>query len=306
MDILEANGGPNFGKDSIEITIVKDTALQPETSLLGSGADAYEEDSDDISIYVVREGDTIKSIAAMYDVTPETVAWANDLNKNDKLQSGKVLAILPISGIKHTTAKGETIQSIARKYKGDIHEIAQYNGIAEDSVLALGQEVIIPSGEIDAPAEKKADSKKDTTAKKDTKLAQKGKKVIKNLRSISGYFIRPTTGQMTQRLHDRYAVDIGSPTGTPIVAAAAGVVDFVNAGGYGGGYGSYVIIQHPNGTKTLYAHMSRVATSRGESVAQGQVIGYVGSTGRSTGPHLHFEVRGASNPLASYAVGTKI
>lgn len=91
-------------------------------------------------------------------------------------------------------------------------------------------------------------------------------------------------------------IDMAAPTGTPIVAAASGTV-LLSKGGYSGGYGEMIVIQHANGTKTLYAHMSKRATTTGAKVSQGETIGYVGSTGRSTGPHLHFEVQGAKNPF---------
>ncbi|HEU5114585.1 MAG TPA: M23 family metallopeptidase, partial [Candidatus Paceibacterota bacterium] len=88
-----------------------------------------------------------------------------------------------------------------------------------------------------------------------------------------------------------------APIGTPIHAAASGVVIIARSGGYNGGYGSYVVISHPNGTQTLYAHMSKVIAHQGDAVEQGDLIGLVGSTGKSTGPHVHFEVRGAVNPF---------
>jgi len=90
-------------------------------------------------------------------------------------------------------------------------------------------------------------------------------------------------------------VDLAIKTGTPIRASAAGKVTLAR-NGYNGGYGNLVVISHPNGTETLYAHQSKIATTTGVQVYQGEVIGYVGSTGRSTGPHLHFEVHGARNP----------
>ena len=101
----------------------------------------------------------------------------------------------------------------------------------------------------------------------------------------------------TQGIHGYNAVDLAAPFGTPIVAAASGRVIVSRSGGWNGGYGTYVVIDHPDGTQTLYAHMSRVAVWQGAQVVAGQVIGYVGSTGRSTGPHVHFEVRGAVNPF---------
>ena len=90
---------------------------------------------------------------------------------------------------------------------------------------------------------------------------------------------------------------MAAPVGTPIRASAGGVVIISRSSGYNGGYGSYVVISHSNGTQTLYAHMNKVQAIQGTTVAQGELIGTVGSTGKSTGPHVHFEVRGAANPF---------
>jgi murein DD-endopeptidase MepM/ murein hydrolase activator NlpD len=149
----------------------------------------------------------------------------------------------------------------------------------------VGDEIIIPNGEITS-----------------TPVAP-GKTGGKPSGSYSGpsypgFYIKPVAGILTQGLHGHNGVDLGAHTGTPIWAAADGVVIVARSGGWNGGYGSYVVIAHNNGTQTLYGHMSSVAALVGETVSQGDVIGYVGSTGESTGPHLHFEVRGAANPFA--------
>jgi murein DD-endopeptidase MepM/ murein hydrolase activator NlpD len=116
---------------------------------------------------------------------------------------------------------------------------------------------------------------------------------------LPGYYIRPVYGgTISQGLHGYNGVDLAAPRGTTIVAAAGGNVIIARGSGWNGGYGNYVVISHPNGTQTLYAHLNSVATYEGAQVEQGQLIGYSGSTGKSTGPHLHFEVRGAKNPFA--------
>jgi murein DD-endopeptidase MepM/ murein hydrolase activator NlpD len=114
----------------------------------------------------------------------------------------------------------------------------------------------------------------------------------------SGFFARPLLGgRRTQGIHGHNAVDIAANTGTPIYAAASGKVLVAKSFGYNGGYGKMVIIAHEGKIQTVYAHMNEVYVSPGETVAQGQNIGTVGNTGRSTGPHIHFEVRGAKNPF---------
>ena len=118
---------------------------------------------------------------------------------------------------------------------------------------------------------------------------------------MGNYYSWPLAGgSITQGLHGWNAVDIGAPSGTPIYAAAAGTVIVARSGGgWNGGYGNYVVVSHPNGTQTLYAHMSRVSATVGAHVGQGETIGKVGMTGEATGPHIHFEVRGAVNPFAN-------
>jgi murein DD-endopeptidase MepM/ murein hydrolase activator NlpD len=116
--------------------------------------------------------------------------------------------------------------------------------------------------------------------------------------TLSGFLVRPVQGgRRTQGLHGNNAVDIAATPGTAIVASGNGTVLAARVGGYNGGYGNMVIISHANGVQTLYAHMREVYVRQGETVIQGQVIGGIGNTGRSTGPHLHFEVRGAKNPF---------
>ena len=114
-----------------------------------------------------------------------------------------------------------------------------------------------------------------------------------------GYYMAPLSVYVeTQGIHGYNGVDLAAKAGTPVMASAAGTVVVAKSGGYNGGYGNYVVIQHGNGSQTLYSHMSTVSTYVGATVVQGQVIGAVGSTGKSTGPHLHFEIRdGIRNPF---------
>jgi len=157
--------------------------------------------------------------------------------------------------------------------------------------LAVGDELIIPDGEIA--------NDNSTSNKKDTKPSTKSKTPAKKYtgKNLDGYFMNPLPQYVrrSQGSHGKGATDLAAPTGTPIVAAAAGKV-LLARNGYNGGYGNMVIINHPNGTQTLYGHMSKLGTSTGAQVSKGEVIGYVGSTGHSTGPHVHFEVHGARNP----------
>ncbi len=287
---------------SVNVNIVSDNAMLPATGPLGvsDGTDAVDPSSLQTSVYVVRKGDSISAIAKMFDVSANTILWANDMKKSDKLVEGDVLFILPVSGLEHTVAKGQTLKSIAKLYKVDVSEIAFYNDIAFDSKLAIGDKIMVPGGDMaDEGGDKPASNLSSAP------IRDKNYYDANPIQNLTGFFINPVpTGHKTQGLHGpgHRGIDIGAPTGTPIYASASGTVIIVKTGcrvgqtRCGGGYGNMAIVQHPNGTKTLYAHMSRLGTRTGSTVARGEIIGYVGNTGRSTGPHIHFEVFSAKNP----------
>lgn len=283
----------NEVKEDAQVTITNN-ALTPTTSLQSGEEEVLngESFSDQVSTYVIRKGDSMPAIAKMFGVSVNTIYWANDLKKGDKLKEGDTLVILPFDGLTHTVKSKETLAGIAKLYKADIDDIMAFNGMNKGDKLVVGDEIIIPEGQ--------KTEESDKPVKKSTTTVVKNTTPSKNLKSVDGYFIYPLpTGpriRKTQGIHDRYAVDIGAPSGTPIYAAAAGKV-VVARNGYNGGYGNLVIVQHPNGTETRYAHMSKLGTTSGKQVSQGEVIGYVGTTGRSTGNHLHIEVRGARNPF---------
>lgn len=275
-----------------------DSALVAHSGLDGTTADITSAPTDRISVYVVRPGDTLGEIASMFNVSVNTIIWANNLSSIKDVHPGDTLIILPISGVKRTVVKGDTLKSIASKYGADANEIAQFNGLDPALALLVGSTIIIPGGEVSAP----------TPAPTKYSSPVTNNLFIANETVQSGYFSNPLPGwEITQGLHDGKAVDIGGHgvTGTPIHAAADGMVIIArNNGGWNGGYGNYVVITHSNGTQTLYAHMKNAIVAPRQSVSNGQIIGYVGATGRVTGAHLHFEVRGAANPLASCRVNT--
>ncbi|KKW23994.1 MAG: Peptidase M23 family protein [Candidatus Kaiserbacteria bacterium GW2011_GWB1_52_6] len=270
-----------------DITIVDSSALVPDEGPSGTLADIEKPKNGTISVYVVRPGDTLSGIAKMFGVTASTILWANDLPSSSRIQIGQTLTILPVTGIKYTVKKGDTLASIAKKYGGDAAEISSFNGLS--GTLTVGNEIIIPDGEIAAPAPTFRGS-----AEPAHNVGPAGTP------EQIGYYLRPVVGgRRTQGIHGYNGVDLGGlPIGTPIMASAEGDVIIAKEGGWNGGYGNYAVIQHNNGSQTLYSHESRVIVSVGQHVMQGQVIGYVGSTGKSTGPHVHFEIRnGIRNPF---------
>lgn len=248
------------------------------------GADVVSGGNDvgEISVYTVREGDSLSQIAEMFDVTANTILWANDID-SATIQPGQELVILPIVGVRHVVKDGDTISTIAEKYDGDAEDILAYNQLASAASLSPGDTIIIPGGSMHTP-------QKRTTRTASAPAASSG--------GGGGYFSHPLPGSVrTQGIHGYNAVDLAAAAGTPIRAAASGEVIVARSGGWNGGYGTYLVLKHPNGTQTLYAHNSSNEVGVGAYVQAGQVVGYVGSTGRSTGYHLHFEVRGASNPF---------
>lgn len=282
MGILEAKVGPSAVAPTggAEIAMIDGSALIQEAGVAGTQADLSESKSTQISLYVVRQGDSLSQIAKMFGVSVNTIVWANNIKGS--IREGDELVILPISGVAHTVAKGDTIRSIATKYKADIDEILAYNDLKSTDSLSIGQKLIIPDGEV------KAAPIVSTTSP----LRSAGGPLYKD------YYKRPIVGgTKSQGLHGYNGVDLAAPVGTPIYASADGIVIVARSSGYNGGYGSYVVITHPNGTQTLYGHMSKVSVSSGDAVAKGDVIGAVGNTGKSTGPHVHFEIRGAANPF---------
>lgn len=250
-----------------------------------------------ISVYVVRAGDTLSDIAGMFDVSINTIVWANDLKSARDVRPGDTLIILPISGIEHTIKKGDTLKSLAKKYSADAEEIALFNGLDASEPLAVGSNIIVPGGEIAPPAPVQSGPSVHGVREP----ARGGGGVY-----LPGYFSNPVpNGILTQKLHGWNGIDLGAPRGTPVYAAADGIVIVSRGGGgWNGGYGNYVVITHGNGAQTLYSHLKNTAVSPGQFVSKGALIGTVGTTGRVTGPHLHFEVRGAANPLRTCSVGS--
>ncbi len=285
------NIDPNPPTGGGDISIVSGSALLAQAGPQGSAVNNLDEHagSSQISVYTVHPGDTLSGIAAMFDVSVNTIMWANGI-KGGVIREGQTLVILPITGVRYTVAKGDTLKSVAAKYKADESDVAHYNDISTDASLAVGDTIIIPDGEMPTIPKKISPSKSKSTAP----LRGTGGPLL------ADYYGWPLDGGViTQGLHGYDAVDIGAPSGTDVYAAAAGTVIIALQGGWNGGYGSYIVIQHDNGTQTLYSHESKVLVSPGDQVSKGDLIGKVGSTGKSTGPHVHFEVRGAANPFGA-------
>ncbi len=266
-----------------DITIVGQSALLAEIGPLGSIADIEDKvPADHISIYVVREGDTLTEIAKMFDVSVNTILWANNIGRYDPIKISQTLIVFPVSGAPYEVKAGDTVESIAEKLKGDADEIRQFNDLSASHPLAVGMKIFIPNGEAPVPPS--------TSVPSGSYRGGSGP-------YYAGYYIRPIVGgRISQGRHGFHAVDLAAPCGTPILAPHSGDVIMSRTGGWFGGYGSFLIIEYPNGTQNLLAHMSTVIVGTGWHVVQGQVIGYMGQTGNATGCHVHIEFRGAEIP----------
>lgn len=302
IPLLEAHLGldPIHPIEQDSSVLIEDDALLPRLGPLGTEAEVAQlPDVTFMSTYVVRPGDTVSAVAELFNVTTGTVLLANNLSKGDTLRTGQQLVILPFSGVQHTVKKGDTIAKIAKTYGTDKDEIIKFNDISESTVLAAGNTILIPDVENEVLAQVTEAKKAKSAAKTGTVSAGKSK----NTTSLPGYYIWPIEGgrgRVNQGSHGyrNNSVDLGGvPAGTNLVAAADGVVIVSTNSGWNGGYGNYMIIEHANGTTTIYGHMQRAALPVGTRVSQGQVIGTIGRTGNATGVHVHFEVRGKGNVI---------
>jgi len=237
----------------------------------------------EVTSYIVRKGDVPETIAAAFNINSDTLLWANGLHDGDIIKPGQELIVLPINGVRVKVGAKDTIDTLAKKYSGDKMEIIAFNDLPLEGTVKVGEYLIIPDGEMPAAA----------TPRYSVPSSKYAQTTVP-----AGWLIWPTTGYDWGRIHGQNGVDIANACGTAVYAAATGRVIISDGVGYNGGYGKYIKIQHPNGVVTLYAHSSRLLVNTGDEVGQGQLIMLMGTTGRSTGCHLHFEVRGAMNPLA--------
>jgi len=247
---------------------------------------------DSVVTYIVQTGDTVSSIAKKFDVSIDTIRWQNDLASIDAIKPGQKIEIPPVTGMMHKVKRGETIYSIAKKYDVDAQQIVNwpFNSYANDEIfaLAVGQTLVVPNGV--RPAVQLWDPKRYVARR--TPDA--------GVVSATGQFVWPTSGSISQQyVWYHKALDISNKSAPAILAADAGTV-VVSGWPDGYGYGNRVMIDHGNGFQTLYAHMARITVTVGQTVNRGDVIGGMGASGRSSGIHLHFEVRQGGalmNPL---------
>lgn len=278
-------------KDSL-ITTTQDegTLIKPEIPSSGAADNLVQRQS--ATVYVVQEGDTISSIASKFGLKSFTILWENDLGEYSIIRTGQELVIPPINGLTHIVKSGETLLAIAKKYESDTNKIIDYNNLVNADDISVGQKLFIPDGV------------KIVTPPPVLKRSAIASFIIPDSAPIvsSTRMLWPTDGRRITQYYSwrHHGLDIGGKATNYIYASDNGTVSVAVYSGWNRGYGKHIIIDHGNSKKTLYGHLSKNFVQVGEKVKKGQVIGMMGTTGRSTGVHLHFEVRFGSslvNPL---------
>ncbi|MBD3365756.1 peptidoglycan DD-metalloendopeptidase family protein [candidate division WWE3 bacterium] len=245
--------------------------------------------------YTVQGGDTLSSIGNRFKISVDALKYVNNLTDNSILSVGDEITIPPVSGLIHTVESGDTLSSIAQKYDVPPQAVADFNYILDTSSLALGTELVIPGASVPTPVVPVTPSIPGTVPGTTTPTPAPT--------PSSTYCVWPTSVRIITQYFTWYhnGIDIASPAGTampPLFACTGGVV--TRSGWDPWGLGLHIRIDHGNGYETVYGHMSRLDVGYGESVSRGQMIGLLGNTGRSTGPHVHFMVKYggvAQNPL---------
>lgn len=229
--------------------------------------------------YIVQAGDTITSIAQQFNVSVNTILWENKLGPYDIIRPGQKLTILPTTGISHKIKKGDTIERLAKLYGTTQEEIKSFNNLTEGEPLEIDRALIVPGGVPYSPPKPAMPKKQPSppTTPAPAKIAGPGLIWPTSVYRITQYFSWRHPG-----------VDIAGPKGTPIYAADDGVVILVEQRSTG--YGWQIMIDHENGFQTRYAHNSQNLVKVGQRVKKGEAIAAIGSTGRSSGPHVHFEI----------------
>lgn len=287
LTIVAVIFGSVFGKSGVEaqnLEVEDGQVLQASSS--SETISPENRPRTEVLTYSVKGGDTISTIAETFSVSSDTIMWANGITDVSGLKPGQELKIPPVTGVIHTVKSGETLEAVAKKYKGDTQTIADFPGNFIDDSFAIksGQVLMVPNGQIEPQAPPVSAIAK---APNTNTPAAKG----------SGALRWPTTGDISQysSFFHPGAIDIANSMGTPITSADSGRVITAVKQGYG--YGWHVTLEHGNGLTTIYAHLSAIYVSVGQNVSKGQTIGAIGSTGRSTGPHLHFETRRNGAPV---------
>jgi len=272
-----------------EVFVTSSSDIVPQSVLLTTSRPALDRDS--VTQYTVKPGDTLGSIGKKFGVTTDTVRYANNISDIGYLKVGQVLEIPPVNGVVYEVKSGDTLASLSTKFKVAEQAIADFNYLSKPFTLTKGQTLVLPDANIPSPVVAIVPTPVSGQVSGDyyTGAAYGYIPYSSTGRKGTGTFIWPTNNRTVTQNFSWYhpAMDIAVPS--PIYASDSGVV--VRSGWWTNGYGFAVQIDHRNGYVTTYAHMSVLQVTVGQEVDQGNVIGQMGSTGRSTGPHVHFTIQ---------------
>lgn len=314
MPLLESALDPDMNtvEEVSPVAIIGDEALAPNTSPLATSFDLEKNASSaKITVYTVKKGDTIKSIARKFKVSEDTIIYGNaDIKKADITKVGQTLVILPTKAIADKIDKVEKVDS-EKKDKAPVKKEEKKKVVLEDTTVEDTIPVVAPAPKVEevpvvAPTPVATPTPAPISAPAPTATPEPATPAGQPTGTITGGYIWPFpagAGRVSQGLHADQAYDFAAPIGTPIYAVQSGTILIAHPTGYNGGYGKYVVMNFNDGRQAIFGHMSKVVAEQGAIVKQGDIIGYVGSTGKSTGPHVHIGFHG---PLGNPYLGLKV
>lgn len=306
-------GGENVGKEYLSLDATQSTYITDQEGYIIKnmpleGEGTYDQNRTERAEHEVKSGETLSMIAYRWGVSVSSIRYANTgMGNSDYLKVGQVLVIPPKDGVYVKVASGSSLVALMDKYKGNLDKTKEFNGIEDDSQLVEGAELFIVDGRPEAPVYIAS-----TSANSGNNYSYVGGTYLPNTQvyevapNAEGW-VRPTQGKITQGYRaGHYAYDVADRSKPPILAAASGTIVYASAGGWDGGYGTNIWIDHGNGYKSHYAHMEAIYVTTGDTVVQGQAIGKMGNTGRvygATGIHLHFELEYNGTKISPSVMG---
>ncbi|WP_157152942.1 M23 family metallopeptidase [Brachyspira murdochii] len=242
--------------------------ITSDNTLVGDGTIGMKYDE-----YIIEEGDNLTVISRKIGANLDTLVSVNKISNANRLRPGQKIIVPNRNGLLYTIKKGESLEDVTERYDVSLKRVLTFNKISDAADIEAGDDIFLPGA-------------KYTLDERIDKFGQMFSlpTTITRISSVFGYRVHPITGVRTKHM----GVDIPGRLNTPVYAARKGKVIFA---GYSGGYGNLVIVRHDKGYTTYYGHLNSITTKAGANVGVGVMIGRMGSTGRSTGSHLHFEVR---------------
>lgn len=273
----------NYNNLTSELIYPGDIIKVPYTQATGGIAEVAPKPPAGFKTHTLQKGESLSEIATRYGLSIKAIIGANpDISSMDQLSSGTELLIPPSEGIVVVLERGQNVVELLRHYDINPLDFMAVNEIRTPLDLRPGNMVFLPGIEPTEALERLA------------RVREEEHRYVWPIQGrLTSYFGRRNLGMGTARFHA--GIDIAAPSGTPIMAARSGTV--VYAGWSNRGYGNLVKIRHSGNDESWYAHQSKVLVSVGQSIKQGDVIGLIGSTGLSTGPHLHLEIHEAGKAI---------